>query len=127
MYAAILQAVTHSVTTIIPEAIERTIGARQLERGRTGPPGERGERGEPGEPGENSRGSTGNFRPTELGFFHPDCLDSWGSGDIVPNKNELIFRDVYTFYSRAQDFAVIKGEEVVRENLNSCFRGAAAN
>ena len=43
------------------------------------------------------------------------------------NKNELIFHDVYTFCSHAQDFSVMKGEEVVRENLNSCFRGAAAN
>ena len=127
LFAAILQAVNHSVTTIIPEAIERTMSAQQAERGRTGPPGERGERGEQGEPGENGRGSTGHFRATELGFFHPDCPDSWGAGDIVPNKNELIFRDVYTFCSQAQDFSVMKGEEVVRENLNSCFREAAAN
>ena len=43
------------------------------------------------------------------------------------NKNKLIFYNVYIFYSRAQDFSIIKGEEVIRENLNSCFKGAAAN
>ena len=43
------------------------------------------------------------------------------------NKNKLIFQDIYTFYNQAQDFAIIKEEEIIKENLNNYFKKVAIN
>ena len=127
--AALYNAMIQAIRATVPEAVNNTLASYNLHefRGPAGPPGPPGPTGEPGEAGQSNQSGGGAFRAHELGFFHPDCPESWGTGDIVPNPRELIFREVYTFCSRAQDFAVMKGEEVVRRNLNSCFRGAAAN
>lgn len=91
-----------------------------------GPPGPSGPPGPQGPPGQNAQGgSSGSFRACDLGFFHPNLEDSYGAGDIVFSSKETIYREVYSFCRRVEDYAVIKGEDVVRPNLSTCFRGSA--
>lgn len=92
-----------------------------------GPAGPAGPQGIPGPAGQASAagGSGGGFRASDLGFFHPDLEESYGTGDIVFSSKETIYREVYSFCRRVEDYAVIKGEDAVRTNLSTCFRGAA--
>lgn len=65
------------------------------------------------------------FRASDLGFFWPDLEESYGTGDIVFASKETLYRDVYTWCRRAEDYAAVKGVELVRKNLPQCFRGSA--
>ncbi|KAA6413812.1 MAG: hypothetical protein FRX48_02174 [Lasallia pustulata] len=65
--------------------------------------------------------------PPDLGFFHPDVPESYGTGDVIFNSKETIYREVYTFIKRVEDYALLVGEEKVAENLSTCLRGNALN
>ncbi|SLM38754.1 hypothetical protein LPUS_09077 [Lasallia pustulata] len=66
-------------------------------------------------------------RPPDLGFFHPDVPESYGTGDVIFNSKETIYREVYTFIKQVEDYALLVGEEKVAENLSTCLRGNALN
>ncbi|SLM40161.1 Chromo domain/shadow [Lasallia pustulata] len=68
-----------------------------------------------------------SFRASDLGFFHPDVPESYGTGDVIFNSKETIYREVYTFIKRVEDYALLVGEEKVAENLSTCLRGNALN
>ena len=105
------------------QAMQATVRNLQPTPGTTGPMGPQGLPGPPGQAA--SGGSGGGFRASDLGFFHPDLEESYGIGDIIFSSKETIYREVYSFCRRVEDYAVIKGEDVVRANLSTCFRGAA--
>ena len=108
-------------------AMQATLANFQPTSGPAGPAGPPGLPGAPGPSGQNTSSGpgSGGFRASDLGFFHPDLEESYGTGDIVFSSKENIYREVYSFCRRVEDYAVIKGEDVVRTNLSTCFRGAA--
>ena len=65
------------------------------------------------------------FKATDLGFFHPDAPESYGTGNIIFAHKETIYRKVFTFVQRINDYTHIVGDAAVKENLSLCFRGAA--
>ena len=103
------------------EAIVRAVQANIL----NSPPGPPGPQGPPGQAAAGNSNGGSHFRASDLGFFHPDLEESYRQGDIVLSSKETIYREVYTFSRRVQDYAIIKGEDVVRQNLSIYFRGAA--
>ncbi|SLM41263.1 probable transposable element [Lasallia pustulata] len=72
----------------------------------------------------NLQGPSG---PPDLGFFHPDVPESYGTGNVIFNSKETIYREVYTFIKRVEDYALLVGEEKVAENLSTCLRGNTLN
>ena len=112
---------------IMFRAMQATFANFQPISGPTGPIGSSGLSGAPKPSGQNtSSGSgSGGFRASDLGFFHPDLKEFYGTGDIVFSSKKNIYREIYFFYRRVEDYTVIKGEDVVRINLSICFRGAA--
>ena len=103
------------------QALQASFVNLQSTPGPSGPAGPEGPQGPPGQ----SSGNGGGFRASDLGFFHPDLEESYGVGDIVFSSKETIYREVYSFCRRVEDYAVIKGEDLVRTNLSTCFRGSA--
>lgn len=67
------------------------------------------------------------WNAAELGFFNPNYNNQ--SENTASNKEHLThgiyFNDVHTFIKRAKDMMRTKGEQMVRCNLSSCFRGSA--
>jgi hypothetical protein len=101
-------------------------------QGPPGPEGPRGPRGQPGPQGPQgpSNGTNGGnppWRPDEVGFFDPDLDDSEviGRGNFVYLGNHPYIRDVYVFIDRIKDVARQKGEQMVRDNIQTCLRGTA--
>ena len=95
--------------------------------GPPGPPGQQGPQGLPGEPGATGITATGSDRwnPADLGYFDPHLDKSYGEGEIVTVGKDLYFRSVILFVERIKDLATVKGDALVRTNLNTSLRGAA--
>ncbi|SLM34773.1 integrase and r domain-containing protein [Lasallia pustulata] len=84
--------------------------------------------GAPGPAGPILHMSTpASFQASDLGFFHPDVPESYGTGNVIFNLKETIYQEVYTFIKRVEDYALLVGEEKVAENLSTCLRGNALN
>ena len=97
-----------------------------------GPQGQQGERGQqampgvPGVPGEGtSSSSTERWNSADLGYFDPHLEKSYGEGEIVTVGKDLYYRSVILFVERVRDLATVKGDALVRTNLNTSLRGAA--
>ncbi|RMJ21267.1 Integrase core domain-containing protein, partial [Aspergillus sp. HF37] len=109
-----------------------TQGAAQA--GRPGPPGPPGPAGPPGQPGQQGEqglpgapgtaGSadapSGSVKIDDLGYFYPDA-----SIDVLQDSHKVFYRDVYAYVDRLRDLIDYKGEEAVRLNILSSFRGTA--
>ena len=69
------------------------------------------------------------FRPQELGFFHPDAPEpsktSGTSGTSVRQTKATVYRDIDSFEQRVNEYVHLVSENSVRENLSLCFRGSA--
>lgn len=78
-----------------------------------------------GDDHEHTTASFNRFRASDLGFFHPDAPESYGAGGIIFAHKETIYREVFTFVQRVNDYAHIVGESAVKESLSFCFRGSA--
>ena len=72
--------------------------------------------------------ASNRWNPSDVGFFHPmyddKSVDS-GAPAMEHTSKETYFRDVHLFLERARDTASIKGYELVRTNLWTCFKGPA--
>ena len=93
-------------------------------------PPQRGPAGEQGPPGEAAGESgTPRWNASELGFFFPDYDDkpitADGTSAMEHSNKETFFRDVHLFLEHANDYARLKGAELVRNNLWTCFKGTA--
>ena len=64
------------------------------------------------------------FKAIDLDFFHFDVFESYESNDITFVHKKTIYREVFTFVQRLNDYAHVINESVVRENLFFCFRDA---
>ena len=64
------------------------------------------------------------FKAADLDFFHFDASESYESNDIIFAHKKTIYREVFTFVQRVNDYAHVVDESVVRENLFFCLRGA---
>ena len=92
------------------------------------PVGPQGPEGPPGPPGEG--GNQGpRWNASDVGFFDPFYEGkSAASGEpIVHSGKDTYFRDVHIFIDRIKDMALIKGSDVIRNNLSTCLRGTALN
>ena len=67
----------------------------------------------------------GEFRISDLSFFHSNFEESYNIENIVFNNKKMIYREIYFFYRRIKDYAVIKKENIIRINLSICFRKSA--
>ena len=65
------------------------------------------------------------WRADEIGFFDPQLDLSFGEGDIVTVGKDIYYRSANVFCERVEDIATIKSADLVKANLNTCFRGAA--
>ena len=63
----------------------------------------------------------------DLGFFDPNYKGKTvTTGEAMEHLGKnTIFRDVHLFVERAKDVAAIQGDEMVRQNLVTCLKGAA--
>ena len=105
-------AVTQEIRDAIADAVRLAIASAGLQI--------------PAPPTAPVNSSNGNgFRAVDLGFFWPDLEESYGLGDIVFASKETLYRDIYTWCRRAEDYTAIKGVELVRKNIPQCFRGVA--
>ena len=64
------------------------------------------------------------FKAIDLDFFHLDVFESYESSDIIFAHKKTIYREVFIFVQRVNDYAHVIDEFVVRENLFFCLRDA---
>ena len=64
------------------------------------------------------------FKAINLDFFHFDVFESYESNDIIFAHKKTIYREVFTFVQRVNDYVHVIDEFVVRENLFFCLRDA---
>ena len=115
------------LTTLL-NAVTNAINNLQLP---AGPRGERGPPGEPGEPGPATVGavassSDSKWNAAELWLFRSSFRQvlrgrqnrHCGKGCLLPQCNSF-------FVERIHDLAAVKGEAIVRTNVNTCSRGSA--
>ena len=69
--------------------------------------------------------SNSKWNATELGYFDPYLDKSYGEGEIITVKKNMYYRSVILFVERIHDLATVKGEAIVRTNINTYFRGSA--
>ena len=113
------------INNAVNNAVTTAINNLQLP---AGPRGERGPPGDPGEPGSATVGASSSdskWNAAELGYFDPHLDKSYGEGEIVTVGKDVYYRSVILFVERIHDLAAVKGEAVVRTNVNTCFRGSA--
>jgi len=61
----------------------------------------------------------------DLRFFHPNALESYEINDVIFAHKETIYREVFTFVQRVNDYAHIVGEPAMKENLAFGFQKSA--
>ena len=64
------------------------------------------------------------LKAVDFHFFHFDVFESYESNDIIFAHKKAIYREVFIFIRRINDYAHVINEFVVRENLFFCFRDA---
>lgn len=70
-------------------------------------------------------GSKEQWNASDIGYFNPHLDASYSEGEIVTVGKEIYYRNVYLFVKQVQDLASIKGDMLVKTNLNTALRGAA--
>ena len=97
------------------------------EPGPPGPPGPAGPQGTPAPAPAENTGHGNRWNPGEVGLFDPmyDGKSAATGEPIVHAGKDTYFRDVNDFIDRVRDMADVKGAELVRQNLYTCFRGIA--
>ena len=64
------------------------------------------------------------FKTIDFDFFHLDAFESYESNDIIFAYKKTIYREIFIFVQRVNDYAHVIDEFVVRENLFFCLRDA---
>ena len=133
MDPALQAAITAAVSAAVTQATEGIRAEIRQEMQQANQRGQQGPAGPPGPPGPPGGGNGGNgnsqFQPKHLGFFDPfHDGKSVATGAAMESTSEgTVFRDVHLFMARARDFAVTKGEDIVRRNLFQCLKNDALN
>jgi hypothetical protein len=92
---------------------------------RANPGGLCGPRGPTGAAGAVGGEHQGHWCAEEVGFFFPDLHSSYGTSDIVTIGKDSFYRNATVFMDRLDDIVKLKGGDIVRSNISTCFRGAA--
>lgn len=114
-----------AVTATVTNAVNNALGNLQLPQGPPGARGPPGPSGQAADPGISTGSDNGKWNATEIGYFDPHLDKSYGDGEIVTVGKDVYYRSVLLFVERIKDVASVKGEAIVRTNLNTCFRGSA--
>lgn len=64
------------------------------------------------------------FRVANIEFFHLDAFESYDAKFIIFAHKKTIYREVFIFVDRVNDYVYIVDEVAIRENLFFCFRGS---
>jgi hypothetical protein len=70
---------------------------------------------------ENMDVSSSRFKAPNLDFFHLDALDNYESNNIIFAHKKTIYREVFIFVERVNDYAHVVDEVVVQDNLSLCL------
>ncbi len=71
---------------------------------------------------ENTSVFSSRSKTSNLDFFYLDALDSYELDNIIFAHKKTIYREVFIFVERVNDYAHVVDEVVVRDNLSFCFR-----
>ena len=123
-------AVNNTINNAVNNAVTNVINNLQLParpRGERGSLEESEELEDPGSitvkavatPSSNSKWNT-----IELGYFDPHLNKSYDKGEIITIKKDIYYRSVILFVKRIYDLATVKGEAIIRININIYFRGS---
>ena len=85
-----------------------------------------GPQGEP-ESADNNTGDTERFNPDNVDYFDP-FYESKFIDTVFAIKHigkSIFFRDIHVFVDRVKDVARVKGDTLLRQNLQICLRGSA--
>jgi len=66
--------------------------------------------------------SSSRFKTSNLDFFYLDALDNYELNNIIFAHKKTIYREVFIFVERVNDYTHVVDEIVVRNNLFLCFR-----
>jgi len=66
--------------------------------------------------------SSSRFKTSNLDFFYLDALDNYELNNIIFAHKKTIYREVFIFVERVNDYTHVVDEIVVRNNLFFCFR-----
>ena len=133
MDSALQAAITAAVSVAVTQAIEGIRAEIRQEMQQINQRGQQGSAKPPGPPGpsggDNDDNSNSQFQPKHLGFFDPfhDGKSVATDAAMESTSEGIVFRDVHLFMARARDFAVTKGEDIVRRNLFQCLKNDALN
>ena len=64
------------------------------------------------------------FKAIDFDFFHLDVFENYESNDIIFVHKKTIYREVFIFVQRVNNYVHVIDESVVRENLFFCLRDA---
>ena len=68
---------------------------------------------------------TSLWRSEKLDFFDFHFSAFYDSDSMIKNDKDFYYRNVHFFCERIRDLIIIKDDDVVRINLNTCFRDTA--
>ncbi|QQK48378.1 reverse transcriptase [Penicillium digitatum] len=80
-------------------------------------------RGPPGRDGQDAPHSTAHWKTDDVGYFTPDPTSDV---HVRTLRGTMYYTNVYAFINLLKALIPLKSEEVVRANLPSCLREAAA-
>ncbi|QQK42191.1 reverse transcriptase [Penicillium digitatum] len=80
-------------------------------------------RGPPGRDGQDAPHSTAHWKTDDVGYFTPDPTSDV---HVRTLRGTTYYANVYAFINQLKALTPLKSEEVVRANLPSCLREAAA-
>ncbi|EKV13320.1 hypothetical protein PDIG_39320 [Penicillium digitatum PHI26] len=80
-------------------------------------------RGPPGRDGQDAPHSTAHWKTDDVGYFTPDPTSDV---HVRTLRGTTYYTNVYAFINQLKALIPLKSEEVVRANLPSCLREAAA-
>lgn len=77
----------------------------------------------PGRDGQDTPQSTAHWKADDVSYFTPDLASD---AHVRTNRGTTYYMNVYAFINQLKALVPLKSEEVVRANLPSCLREAAA-
>ncbi len=66
--------------------------------------------------------SSNRFKASNLGFFHLDALNNYELNNIIFAHKKTIYKEIFVFVERVNDYAHVIDEVVIRNNLSFCLR-----
>jgi len=61
------------------------------------------------------------FKTSNLDFFYLDALDNYKLDNIIYAYKKTIYREIFIFVERINNYAYVVNKVVIRNNLFLCF------